>query len=107
MELTEEILKAIDNSGNPLDSIALASKLNVDHQKLVGAIKSLESLGDVIKTEIVSQKCFELTKEGNEVAANGSHEAVTFKAIPEEGKGIPQSDLMKAVGSGWAKVGCN
>ena len=35
----------VDSEG--FDSISLAEQLNVDHQRIVGAIKSIHSFGDV------------------------------------------------------------
>ena len=46
----------------------------------------------VIQTEAVSTKVWELTKEGEEIADRGSHEALVFQAVPEEG--IDQQSLM-------------
>ena len=52
MELPERILKELDASKDSnLESLSLAEKFNLDHQKIVGAIKSLESLGQVINSE--------------------------------------------------------
>ena len=66
-------------------------------QKIVGVIKSLESLGDVVSSQMETVKRWQLTKEGEEVADRGSHEAVVFGLVdPQEG--TPQPDLMKAAG---------
>lgn len=45
-ELTELILKTLEERSR-LDSYELAQEVGRDHQLLVGAIKSLHSLGDV------------------------------------------------------------
>lgn len=83
MELAEKVLLVLSDEGSS-DSLKLSSKLNEDHQKIVGAIKSLESLGNVVKTETKAVKKFELTKEGAEVAERGSHEAVVYGKVPKE-----------------------
>ena len=44
--LLEEILKAIDQQGQ-LDTYEYATTTGRDHQTVVGAIKSIESLGEV------------------------------------------------------------
>jgi len=44
--LMEEILKAIDQQGQ-LDTYEYAIATERDHQTVVGAIKSIESLGEV------------------------------------------------------------
>ena len=106
MDLPEKIL-AVLAEVKVIDSLQLALKFNVDHQRIVGAVKSLEGLGDVIRSETKSLKKFELTKEGEEVSQRGSHEAVVFGSIPAEG-GIAQPDLMKLLATSLgpaAKVG--
>lgn len=42
----EVVLQAVDETGE-VDTLFLAKKLGVNHQSLVGAVKSLQSLGDV------------------------------------------------------------
>jgi phenylalanyl-tRNA synthetase alpha chain len=102
MELPEKILNLLDKSKDSIDSIALADKFNEDHQKIVGALKSLEGLGNVIKTESNVIQKWQLTEEGENVAKNGSHEAIVYGHIPADG--ILQPDLMKAAGA-VGKVG--
>ena len=100
-EVSEKILLELDK--NPkVESLEFASRLSIDHQTVVGAIKSLESLGDVIKSEMVTVKRWQLTREGEIVAEKGSHEAVVWGLVP--GEGMLQPDLMKAAGD-VGKVG--
>ncbi|UYV66990.1 FARSA [Cordylochernes scorpioides] len=99
-ELSEKVLKLIEENGK-LSSLEIANKLKVDHQKIIGAIKSIEACGNVIKTQQESEKHWHLTDEGKKVAEEGSHEAVVFNAIPSEG--IAQKVLMKNIPN--AKVG--
>lgn len=102
-KLHEEILRRLNDSSK-LNSLDLSKDLSVDHQKIVGAIKSLQSLGDVIKSTQNETKRFDLTKEGQQIVQNGSHEAVIWNAVPEEG--IEQSALMKLIGDpNVAKLG--
>lgn len=49
-DLGEEILKYLDGKGD-IDTLDLANVLNQDHQKVIGAVKSLQALGDLIKGE--------------------------------------------------------
>jgi len=100
-ELSDKILQFLDKNDN-LQSLDFAKELAVDHQKIVGAIKSLESLGDVIKSEMETVKRWTLTKEGEDVSKKGSHEAVVWQLVGAEG--VAQPDLMKAAGS-IGKVG--
>ena len=61
MDLPEKILELLDKSSKPVSSVELAEKLNVDYQKIVGAIKSLEALGDYVNTTTETQKTWALT----------------------------------------------
>ena len=91
-DLNEDILKVINIQGKT-NSLKLAEKLSQDHNKVVGAIKSLQCLGDVIKSEQCSSKKFELTEEGEQIVARGSHEAIVWQNIPDDG--IEQNNLIK------------
>lgn len=92
LELTEQILQFIDQN-EKADSLDLAVEFNEDHQKIIGALKSIEAHGEILKSETTSKKLWELSEEGNYVIENGSHEACIFNSIPSEG--ISQPDLMK------------
>uniref|UniRef100_A0ABM5FQI2 phenylalanine--tRNA ligase n=1 Tax=Pogona vitticeps TaxID=103695 RepID=A0ABM5FQI2_9SAUR len=74
-------------------SLEAAAALGLDHQVLVGAVKSLQALGEVIDAEQRTSKKWELTSEGREIVEEGSHEVRVFNSIPSEG--LVQSDLMK------------
>ena len=45
-EVAEQLLLELDQAGT-VDSTQVAKKLGVNHQNIVGAIKSLQSLGNV------------------------------------------------------------
>merc|ERR1712013_827166 len=62
-----------------------------DHQLFVGAVKRLESLGNVISAALKSTERWVLTPEGQTMASNGSYEAVLFNLVPAEG--LKQSEL--------------
>uniref|UniRef100_A0AAZ3PDQ9 Phenylalanine--tRNA ligase alpha subunit n=1 Tax=Oncorhynchus tshawytscha TaxID=74940 RepID=A0AAZ3PDQ9_ONCTS len=98
--LVETLLQRVEKVDGGLDSQDVATSLGVDHQAIVGAVKSLQALGDVISAEQRSSKHWELTGEGCEIAEQGSHEARVVSSIPEEG--MPQSQLMKLA---FGKVG--
>ncbi|KRX89471.1 Phenylalanine--tRNA ligase alpha subunit B [Trichinella pseudospiralis] len=87
----------------PMDSDEIARHLNVSHQQIVGVIKSIEAMDRLIKTEQHSRKQWELTEEGKEIIKNGSHEAVLWQHVPNDG--IIMDDLMRTVPN--AKVGFN
>ncbi|XP_066564120.1 phenylalanine--tRNA ligase alpha subunit [Amia ocellicauda] len=91
--IQESLLRCVDKADGGVDSQDVAAGLGVDHQVVVGAVKSLQALGEVISAEQRSTKRWELTGEGSEIAEQGSHEARVFDAIPAEG--LAQSQLMK------------
>lgn len=91
MELNERILHYLNNI-DEVDTLKLASEFNEDHQKVVGAVKSIEAL-DMVKSEAVKSTKWELSEEGRSVAEKGSHEAVLYRSIPENG--ISQAEVMK------------
>ena len=104
MDLPERILAHLEKEESAR-SLEIAEEFEVDHQKIVGAIKSLESLGDVVKTDIETVTRWEVTGEGKVVASRGSHEACVYNAVPKGDAGIGQSELMGAVGAEVGKVG--
>uniref|UniRef100_A0A8B9H5Y1 Phenylalanine--tRNA ligase alpha subunit n=1 Tax=Astyanax mexicanus TaxID=7994 RepID=A0A8B9H5Y1_ASTMX len=91
--LLESLLRLVEKVDGGLDSQDAVRELGVEHQVVVGAVKSLQALGEVIEATQRSSKHWELTGEGREISEQGSHEARVFNAIPEEG--LPQSQLMK------------
>ncbi|XP_078285637.1 phenylalanine--tRNA ligase alpha subunit isoform X1 [Rhinoraja longicauda] len=92
--LLEALLRRLQEAGDGgADSAHLAHSLDLDHQVVVGAVKSLQTLGDIIEAEQRSHKHWELTEEGKDIVGKGSHEARVFDAIPPNG--ITQSELMK------------
>lgn len=107
-ELNEEILKFIDTNCK-LDSLEYAEKQKLDHQRVVGAIKSLAINEGLVEVEQKSKKDFQLNPEAQSIAESGSYEANIFAKIPDEG--ILQAELMKlpnaklgfskAMANGW------
>uniref|UniRef100_A0A8C0TLJ6 Phenylalanine--tRNA ligase alpha subunit n=2 Tax=Canis lupus familiaris TaxID=9615 RepID=A0A8C0TLJ6_CANLF len=110
--VAEVLLRQLEAADGGLDSAELAAELGVDHQAVVGAVKSLQALGEIIEAELRSTKRWELTAEGEEIAREGSHEARVFHSIPREG--LAQSELMrlpsgkvgfsKAMSNKWIRV---
>jgi len=95
------ILRELEARGETT-SLQLTSALGLDLQKVVGGIKSLQCLDDVVQTEMYQVKGWQLTAEGEEVVKEGSHEVRLLKLIPEGG--VDQPKLMASSGA-WAKVG--
>ena len=92
IELTEQILKYIEQH-EKADTLDLAAEFNEEHQKVVGALKSIQAHGDLLNSETTSRKAWQVTDEGQFVIENGSHEACVYNAIPDGGIGQPE--LMK------------
>lgn len=100
-DLQEAVLRLVAERGT-LDSWEYSIECCKDHQLVVGAVKSLESLGEVIKAQQRQFTTWVLTDEGQQVADKGSHEVHVFLAVnPTEG--TPQAEVMKSVPN--AKVG--
>jgi len=91
-EIGEKILVHLETT-SPVDTLKLSELWLEDHQKIVGAVKSLQSLGDIIEAEQCSAACWALTDEGKSVLEAGSHEALVYNAIPAD-TGIAQSEIM-------------
>uniref|UniRef100_A0A668AK88 Phenylalanine--tRNA ligase alpha subunit n=1 Tax=Myripristis murdjan TaxID=586833 RepID=A0A668AK88_9TELE len=98
--VAETLLRRLEKADDGVDSVEVSGSLGVDHQLVVGAVKSLQALGDIISAELRSSKHWELTGEGKEIAEQGSHEARVFSSVPAEG--LAQTELMKLA---FGKVG--
>jgi phenylalanyl-tRNA synthetase alpha chain len=93
LELTEKILKYIEQH-EKADTLDLAAEFSEDHQKVVGALKSIQAHGELLTSETTSRKEWQVSDEGQFVIENGSHEACVYNAIPKD-TGISQAALMK------------
>lgn len=91
--LKQNILKII-NDKNSLASIDYSLEQKLDHQQVVGALKSLEMLGKVILTQ-KEKKYFSILQDGQSVIQNGCPENVLMKYVLENSKEKPlkQSDI--------------
>uniref|UniRef100_A0A1I7XFV2 ANK_REP_REGION domain-containing protein n=1 Tax=Heterorhabditis bacteriophora TaxID=37862 RepID=A0A1I7XFV2_HETBA len=101
-DLPQLVLSELDANSQGFNSIHMAAKLSIDHQKLVGVIKSLLAQEGVISAEDVTNKHLELSSEGRDLTINGSHEFNVYEAIGENG--LLQADVMKLP---FGKVGMN
>lgn len=71
-ELSERILQYLANN-NEVNTLELSKIFNEDHQRIVGALKSIQASGDLVTAETVSEKHIELTEEGKLVAEKGEY----------------------------------
>lgn len=103
-ELCQKLVQKLSLTEKPLNSISFAREASVEHQKVVGAVKSLQSM-NLIEADQQESKRFELTAEGKQIATNGSHEYLVWSALPPEG-GIEQTELTKMINNAnVAKLG--
>lgn len=54
--VTETLLKRVEEVDGGVDSLDVASSLGLDHQVIVGAVKSLQALGEVSRSRPTSLK---------------------------------------------------
>ena len=102
-DLQHILLTELDKRGT-LNTLDLANELNVDHQRVVGCMKSIETFPDVILSNPKATKKWQLSEEGKTVSENGSYEFNVFNKIP--GQGIEQNELMASLSNmSNAKVG--
>ncbi len=94
---------------NPVveSSLDLAKKLNVTHNEIVGALKSLgPDTIQFLNLEQLETKRWELTADGEDYILNGTPEKRLFDTLPAEGvamKELPK-DTITQLGTNYGKV---
>ncbi|KEG10083.1 putative phenylalanyl-tRNA synthetase alpha chain [Trypanosoma grayi] len=73
------VLQSLDGT-DMIESDVLATALRLDHQEVVGAIKSLESDG-YVKSEIKTKPTWKLTSEAVQICENGSPEYLLWQLL--------------------------
>jgi DNA-binding MarR family transcriptional regulator len=96
------LLQHLHSAGEIADSFAYAGALGVEHQALVGLLKSLAADG-LVELAPLTTNLLALTKEGEQVVAEGSPEWRLFDAVPSEG-GATQDELTAKLGKEVVKV---
>lgn len=102
VDLEQLILSHISEHDYIENTWTFAEASGIDHQVLIGALKSLLA-DNYVRDELITHSYWTLTAEGQSVATNGSPEMQVMNAVPAEG-GITVSDLNNAVGPA-AKLG--
>eukprot|EP00039_Didymoeca_costata_P018569 m.334027 g.334027 ORF g.334027 m.334027 type:complete len:516 (+) comp17272_c0_seq1:118-1665(+) len=92
-----DILKAIEGAVDPVRSLDLAETFKCDHQVVVGIIKSLMTIPEIVDVKDVKYVSYSPTEEGNIVAQNGSFEARIYNLIPDGGILLPEFEKMPEV----------
>ena len=84
------------------DTFPWAASEKLDHEAVVGAIKSLLA-DEYVATENLSTSFYSLTAEGESILAEGSQEYKVLKALEDAPLGM--KDLEEKVGKAIAKIG--
>ena len=74
-----DVLNFLDKFNNA-SSLKLSEDFKLDHQVIVGVLKSLDTLEKVVLSQKES-KCLNLTKDGQDVLKNGSLENILMKYL--------------------------
>lgn len=95
------ILSTLHTAGSIADSFEFAAQHGIDHQALVGTLKSLLA-DNYCLDEPITSTFWTLTEEGSTVVTAGSPEFQVFSAVPAGG--INMKELQDALGE-VAKIG--
>ncbi|RYG54016.1 hypothetical protein EON66_07740 [archaeon] len=83
-DLDTQLLALVGSEGGVADSMDVCAGLGMEHQALVGALKSLEAEAYVAMTPI-NKESWQLTEEALSYVAKGSPEKQLVLWLPEEG----------------------
>jgi phenylalanyl-tRNA synthetase alpha chain len=101
--LEQALLSHLAVQGVVEDTWSFAQGLGVDHQAVVGVLKSL-LVDQYVADEPLTASYWTLTEEGNEIASIGSAEFRVYSAVPAEG-GADLSEVQARVGEAVTKIG--
>jgi phenylalanyl-tRNA synthetase alpha chain len=90
-DIEPQLLKYLQNTSSAVESTVIAEVLGVDHQGVVGALKSLGT-DNFVALEQVSRQVTRLTEEGTDVARNGSPEYRLWAQLAS-GKQLEQAEV--------------
>ena len=93
------ILAALDNSSDAFiaDTWHFAEVNGIDHQSVVGAVKSL-LVDKYVQDESLTNSFWSLTEEGQEIVKKGSPEYQVYISVPEGNEGINMNTLQTQLG---------
>lgn len=69
-QISEKILKYLSEN-DIANTLSLAKEFNEDHQKVIGALKSIQANGDLVIADPKTEKIIEVTDEGRDISENG------------------------------------
>lgn len=90
------VLTTLDEQNQIVDTWDFAASHGLDHQVLIGVLKSLHGDGYVLD-EALTTSFWTLTEEGEQTCSLGSPEFQVYNAVPEA-DGIDMSTLQAALG---------
>ena len=98
VNIEQVLLSHIASAGEISDTWEFAAANSLDHQAVVGAVKSL-LVDAYVADEPLSNTFWTLTDEGREIASKGSPEFQLYSAVPEGGRLLTelQAELPDAV----------
>ena len=107
VDLESRVLTTLASTGRIPNSQAFADDASVDHEKVVGTLKSLET-AECVSMTAIKEEGIALTPDGESYLAHGSPEFQVFSAVPAGDAGISRNDLAAALpkavyGPGWGK----
>eukprot|EP00560_Eucampia_antarctica_P008461 CAMPEP_0197826314 /NCGR_PEP_ID=MMETSP1437-20131217/3285_1 /TAXON_ID=49252 ORGANISM="Eucampia antarctica, Strain CCMP1452" /NCGR_SAMPLE_ID=MMETSP1437 /ASSEMBLY_ACC=CAM_ASM_001096 /LENGTH=505 /DNA_ID=CAMNT_0043426701 /DNA_START=42 /DNA_END=1559 /DNA_ORIENTATION=- len=101
------ILKHLSSSAETIigDTFTWAKEYKLDHNTVVGAVKSLQ-VDEYVGASDLSSSFYTLSKEANDIVANGSQEILVLKVLVEAGEdGLSMKDLQSKVPKNVCKIG--
>lgn len=100
-DMTVPILDAL-SSGSPI--LSTEAFPSIPSLSIKAALDRLASR-EIVQYDTIDEEVIILTDEGEDIAANGSHEAKVFEAVVKAVEGLKLSELPALVGKETAKVG--
>lgn len=101
-DMTNPVLDALSASETPIFSNEAFP--TTPSSNIKSALDRLASR-NMVEYETIDREIIALTKEGEEIAANGSHEAKVFNAVVAAMDGLKIGDLPGVIGKDTAKIG--
>ena len=92
-EIEHNLLLQLKAEGKIIDSKAFADFNKIDHQRVIGIVKSLQSSDAVLGT-LHSRSQWKLTSEGIRISLEGSPEYQVYRIVKENGGILPRNGIL-------------
>eukprot|EP00928_Gymnodinium_smaydae_P026107 TRINITY_DN2059_c0_g1_i1.p1 TRINITY_DN2059_c0_g1~~TRINITY_DN2059_c0_g1_i1.p1 ORF type:complete len:501 (-),score=108.63 TRINITY_DN2059_c0_g1_i1:96-1598(-) len=103
-KMKDDVLTLLKENGEIPDSEKLAGERSWDHDKIVGVLKSLAAMDQVV-LEPMKRDGWKLTEEGEQIVKNGAPEARVFEAVVAANGTANNASLEQSLGKDVVKVG--